>query len=83
MIESGDELMRALAGLRGTDPRVEWAQRVRERCHDRLGRSAREAAPEPRRIGVLEAATLAALWLYLARTLEQAARMVALRSPFN
>ena len=79
-MQESDELLRALAGLRSTGPRAEWVQRVREHCHERQARTAREAEPQPRSMGVLDAATLAAFGLYLARVLEQAAHLVAMRT---
>lgn len=82
-MEGSNELLRALAGLRVTEPRAEWAERVRKQCHGRLARVARKAKPKLHRMGALDAAALTALWLYLVLTLGQAAQIVALRSPFN
>jgi len=78
-----EELTNALAGLRSRQPGTEWVERVRMRCHDRLAQTAR--TPEPGRIcsGVLEAATVAALWLYVAVILKQVAQTLGLRDLFG
>jgi hypothetical protein len=82
-MEGSDELFRALAELRPMSPREEWAERVRERCRERLARTARDARQKPRNVGFLDAATLAALALYLARVLEQVAALAAGGTPLN
>ncbi len=82
-MRNDEELMNALAGLQSRQPDAEWAERVRERCHARMAQVGRATGPGRTRIGLLEAATIAALWLYVAVILKQVAHTLGLSGPFG
>jgi len=74
-----DDFLSALARLRSEEPDPPWAERVRRNCRARLAQTRRSPAPVRFRMGWLEAASLAALWFYVAIILQQIAQVLGMR----
>jgi hypothetical protein len=82
-MSNGDDMMNALAGLGSVKPDAEWSDRVRLRCHARLAQKRRQATPRVAGIRLLEAVTVAALWLYAAVILRQVAQTLGMGRPLS